>query len=160
MGRIEAHLAELGLELPPRTATPPGFTIPFAWVRTHSGRAFVSGHGALDSTGKPVGPFGKVPTRVSVADARLSARHAALAALSSLEAALGNLDRITAWLTVSGYVNADPGFTQTTTVINGFSDLIIELYGPEAGRHARTAIGVTALPLDMCVVVSAEVVIA
>jgi len=58
---------------------------------------------------------------------------------------------------VHGMINAEPGYGQTTNVINGFSDLIVELYGEDVGRHARTAIGVAALPLNLCVVIAAEV---
>lgn len=62
-----------------------------------------------------------------------------------------------AWLTVSGHVNAEPGYAQTTAVINPVSELLLDLYGPEAGAHARTAIGVAALPLNLPVVISAEI---
>ena len=61
------------------------------------------------------------------------------------------------WLTVNGYVNAEPGYRQTTAVINPCSELILDVYGTEAGAHARSAIGVASLPLDLPVVVSAEV---
>jgi hypothetical protein len=64
---------------------------------------------------------------------------------------------VTAWLMVQGMVNAEPGYGQTTNVIDGFSDLIVDLYGEEAGQHARTAIGVAALPLNLSVVIAAEV---
>jgi hypothetical protein len=57
---------------------------------------------------------------------------------------------------VYGMVNADPGYPQTTNVINGFSDLILELYGQEAGEHARMAVGMAALPLNVCVTIAAE----
>ena len=70
-----------------------------------------------------------------------------------------DLDRVTAWLMVYGLVNADPDFTLTTNVINGFSDLILELYGPEAGRHARMAPGLATLPLGVPVTIAAEVAI-
>jgi enamine deaminase RidA (YjgF/YER057c/UK114 family) len=76
--------------------------------------------------------------------------------LSSLKANLGDLDRVTAWLMVNGFVNAEPGYPQTTAVMNPFSELIVDLYGPEAGAHARTAIGVAALPLSLPVVIAAE----
>ena len=79
---------------------------------------------------------------------------AALAMLGNLKGELGDLDRLTAWLTVTGTVNAAPDFGQTTDVVNGFSDLVLELYGPEAGTHARTASGVATLPLP--VVISAK----
>ena len=74
-------------------------------------------------------------------------RLATLAILSSLKASLGDLDRVTAWLMVNGFINAEPGYSQTTGVMNPLSDLILELYGTEAGAHARTAIGVATSPV-------------
>jgi hypothetical protein len=88
------------------------------------------------------------------------AANTALSVLGSLQRALGDLDRVTAWLMVYGMVNADPGYSQTTHAINGFSDLIVDLYGPEVGAHARVAVGMAALPLDNAVVIAAEVAVA
>jgi enamine deaminase RidA (YjgF/YER057c/UK114 family) len=155
--RIEQRLEELGLVLPEASKLPPGIKISFSWVRVRGNRAFVSGHGALAPDGSPAGPFGKVPNEVSVEEAQASARNTALSMLGSLKRALGDLDRVTAWLMVNGMVNAEPGYGQTTNVINGFSDLIVDLYGNDAGQHARTAIGVATLPLNLCVVIAAEV---
>ena len=77
--------------------------------------------------------------------------------LASLKRATGNLDRIAAWLIVQGNINADPGYPHTTQVMNPVSELLIELFGSEVGAHARTAIGMAALPLNLRVVVAAEV---
>ncbi len=156
---IERKLKSLGLVLPAPTKAPLGLVIPFAWVRTFGGRAYVSGHGPLAPDGSPAGPFGRVGAEVSPEQAYAAARSATLAMLSSLKHELGDLDRVVAWLVVSGMVNVAPGFTQTTKVINGCSDLLLELYGSEAGRHARTAIGMAQLPLDYPVVIAAEVAI-
>ena len=120
-------------------------------------RAFVSGHGPLALDGTPAGPFGKVPSEVPLEAAQTSARLTALAVLTSLKEAIGDLDRIVAWGIVNGFVNADPGYELTTLVLNPFSDLILELFGPEIGAHARTAIGVATVPLNLPLVVSAEV---
>ncbi len=79
--------------------------------------------------------------------------------LGALRSTLGSLDRIRDWVMVSGFVNADPGYPQTTAVLNPVSDLLIEVFGVH-GRHARTAIGVAALPLNLPVVMSAELLIA
>jgi hypothetical protein len=79
--------------------------------------------------------------------------------LASLKSALGDLDRVAAWLTISGYVNAEPGYAHTTAAMNPASELIVDLYGADGGTHARTAIDVVALPLNL-VVISAEVEIA
>ncbi|HZI64355.1 MAG TPA: RidA family protein, partial [Thermoanaerobaculia bacterium] len=73
--------------------------------------------------------------------------------------ALGSLDRVASWLRVFGMVNAAPGFQQLPLVINGFSELIVELYGPERGRHARSAVGLAELPLGIPVEIEAEVAI-
>jgi len=158
--KVERRLEELGLTLPASAALPAGVEIPFAWVRLRGNRAYVSGHGALDPGGSPVGPFGSVPNEVSLEDGQRSARLATLAMLASLKSVLGDLDRVTAWLIISGYVNAEPGYAQTTAVMNPVSALILDLYGTDVGTHARTAIGVAALPLNLPVVISAEVEIA
>lgn len=157
---IEAKLQALGLVLPAAPKVPPGFTFSFAWTRIRGNRVYVAGHAAQAPDGTFVGPFGKVPSEVSLADAQAAARATALSMLGSLKRALGDLDRITAWLMVYGMVNADSGYAQTTNAINGFSDLILELYGPEVGEHARIAVGMATLPLNNAVTIAAEVEIA
>lgn len=157
--RIERRLEELGLVLPQAAKVPPGMKIPFAWVRLHGDRAYVSGHGPLNPDGTPMGPFGRVGAEVSAAQAQAAARVTTLAMLSSLKASLGDLDRIAAWLVVSGMVNVAPGFTETTSVINGCSNLLLEVFGPEVGAHARTAIGMAMLPLNLPVIIAAEVAV-
>ena len=155
--KVEQRLEALGLQLPDSMKLPPGVKIPFAWVRVRGNRAFVSGHGALNADGSPAEPFGKVPTEVSLEQAQESARLGTLSILSSLKAALGDLDRVAAWLMVNGFVNAEPGYPHTTAVMNPLSDLLIDLYGTEVGAHARTAIGVATVPLNLPVVITAEV---
>jgi enamine deaminase RidA (YjgF/YER057c/UK114 family) len=154
---IERKLEASGLILPAPTSLPAGVQIPFAWVRVRGHRAFISGHGALNTDGSPAAPFGKVPSEVTLEEAQQSATFALLAILSSIKDAVGDLDRVTAWLSISGHVNADPGYPQTTAVINPVSDLILELYGDTVGAHARTAIGVAALPINLPVVIAAEI---
>jgi enamine deaminase RidA (YjgF/YER057c/UK114 family) len=156
---IERRLAELGLELPEPMTPPPGAELPFPWVRVWNGRAFVSGHGPLMPDGSMPEVLGKVGAEVSEEDAYLAARSTALAILASLRRELGDLDRVTAWLRVFGMVNTAPGFTRTPLVINGFSDLILELWGPEAGAHSRSAVGMAELPFRIPVEIEAEVAI-
>lgn len=155
--QVEAKLHEMGLELPAPIKVPPGFTIPFSWTRVRGNRMYISGHAPLEADGTYSGPSGKVPSEVSLEEAQQVARKVALAMLSSVKRELGDLDRVTAWLMINGMVNANPGYPQTTLVINGFSEVILELYGPEIGQHARTAVGMAALPFNSPVIVAAEV---
>ena len=155
--RVEAKLEELGLALPGPTETPPGLVLPFSWVRVRGDRAYVSGHVPLNPDGSFVGPVGKVGADVSDEQGYEAARLTALAILASLKRALGDLDRVGAWLRVFGMVNSAPGFDRQPNVINGFSDLILELYGPEVGDHARSAVGMAGLPLGMPVEIEAEI---
>jgi len=85
-----------------------------------------------------------------------AARLAALAILGSLKRELGDLDRVVRWLRVFGMVNSAPGFDQQPSVINGFSDLILDLYGSQAGQHTRSAVGMAELPFRIPVEVEAE----
>ena len=156
---VEAKLQSLGLVLPEPTRLPPGVQIPFAWVRSYGDRIYLSGHGPLTADGSVAGPFGRVGAEVSAEEAHGAARSATLAILASLKRELGDLDRIAAWLMVSGLVNVAPGFTETTKVINGCSELLVELFGPEVGHHARTAIGVAQLPMNFAVALAAEVAV-
>jgi enamine deaminase RidA (YjgF/YER057c/UK114 family) len=156
--KIEQRLTELGLQLP-APLKPTGVKLPFPWVRVQGNRAFVSGHGPLAADGSLAKPVGKVGDQVSPDQAYDAAKLVALAMLSSLKQTLGDLDRVTAWLRVFGMINSAPGFVDTPSVINGFSDLIIELWGPDAGSHARSAVGVAALPFDIPVEIEAEVLI-
>jgi hypothetical protein len=126
---VERRLDELGLTLPAPTALPPEVEITFAWVRVRCNRAYASGHGTLAADGSPAGPFGKVPSEVTLQEAQHSARLATLAVLASLKAALSDLDRVSARLMVTGSL-------------------------------ARTAIGVATVPLNLPVVIAAEVEIA
>lgn len=155
--QVEAKLQTLGLVLPAAPKVPPGINISFAWIRKHGNRIYLSGHSAQAPDGSYVGPFGKVPTEVSLEAAQEAARSTALSMLASLKRELLDLDRVTAWLMVYGMVNAEPGYAQTTNAINGFSDLIVELYGPEVGQHARIAVGMATLPLNNAVTIAAEV---
>jgi enamine deaminase RidA (YjgF/YER057c/UK114 family) len=130
--------------------------LPFAWVRVRANRAYISGHIALNPDGSVAQPLGKVGAEVTAEEGYQSARRVALAHLASLKRALGDLDRVTAWLRVFAMVNAAPGFNQTPLITNGYSDLILELYGPEVGMHARSSIGMM-IPLNAPVNCEAEV---
>ncbi len=154
---IEAKLEALGLALPAPVKTPAGVRLPFAFVRVRGNRAYISGHGPQNPDGSLAQPLGKVGAEVSLEEGYQAARLTAISMLASLKRQLGDLDRVTAWLKVFGMVNSAPGFTQQPAVINGFSDLILELYGVEAGQHARSAVGMAALPFGLPVEIEAEV---
>jgi enamine deaminase RidA (YjgF/YER057c/UK114 family) len=154
---VEARLEELGLVLPEPLKAPPGLHLPFSWVRVRGDRAYVSGHGAQNPDGSLAGPFGKVGAEVSLEQGYEAARLTALSVLGNLKRVLGDLDRVSAWLRVFGMVNSAPGFNQQPSVINGFSELIIEVYGREVGDHARSAVGMAELPLGLPVEIEAEV---
>jgi len=154
---VEQRLEDLGLRLPKPMAPPPGYAFPFALVRVSGGQAYVSGHGPADGTDYLL--QGKVGETLSVEQGYEAARLAALSMLAGLKETLGDLDSITGWLRAVGYVNCTPGFPHTFQVLNGFSDLIVDLWG-DAGRHARAAPGVTALPFNVPIVVDATVELA
>jgi enamine deaminase RidA (YjgF/YER057c/UK114 family) len=156
VGAIEERLAELGLTLPAPPAAPPGVVLPFEFVRLHGGLAYVSGHGPLD--GDRVLVTGSVGAEVSVEQAYEAARATALSMLASLRRELGDLDRVTEWLKLLGFVKCAEGFNGTPAAVNGFSDLILELWG-DAGRHSRSAIGAGELPWGMPVEVEAVVAV-
>ncbi len=153
----EARLQQLGLTLPEPMNVPPGVTLPFPWVRVRGNRAYISGHPPQNVDGSLAAPLGKVDADVSLEEGYQAARLTALSILGSLKRELGDLDRVTAWLRVFGMVNSAPGFNRQPQVINGFSDLILEVYGPERGLHARSAVGMAELPFGISVEIEAEV---
>ncbi len=157
MSVIDTRLAALGLVLPPALALPPGMVLPFPWVRVVGSRALVSGHAPLNLDGSLAGPFGKVGQDVTLEQAQASARLVGLAILGSLRRELGSLDRIAAWTRVFGMVSSAPGFGQQPAVINGFSELILEVFGATVGAHARSAVGMAELPFNLPVEIEAEV---
>ena len=134
-----------------------GMLLPFQFVRVLDGRAYISGHGPQNPDGSIAAPLGKVGRDVTLEQGYVAARLTALAMLGSLKRVLGDLDRVRAWGRVFGMVNSAPGFNRQPAVINGFSDLILELYGAEAGAHSRSAVGVAELPFDMPVEIEGEV---
>ncbi|CAN7147277.1 RidA family protein [Variovorax paradoxus] len=156
MARIEQRLATLGLVLPPPVTPPPGVVLPFAFVRIAGRRAIISGHGPLNADGTIAAPLGKLGRELTVEQGYAAARLTALAMLGSLQRALGDLDRITAWTRVFGMVASAPGFDRQPAVINGFSDLVLELFGPEIGAHARSAVGMAELPFNLPVEIEGE----
>ena len=160
MARIEERLTALGLVLPAAFKPPPGLILPFQFVRLMGILVLISAHGSQNADGSIAGPLGKLGRELTLEQGYAAARLTAMSILANLKRALGDLDRISAWGRVFGMVNSAPGFNKQPSVINGFSDLIIELYGPVAGAHARSAVGMAELPFDMPVEIEADAEIA
>jgi enamine deaminase RidA (YjgF/YER057c/UK114 family) len=150
--KIEAKLEALGLILPAPLVPPGNFEL----VTMHGGLAYVAGHGPFD--GSTLLVEGLVGRDLTIDQAYEAARLTTLSILASLKRELGELDRVTRWLRAVGYVHCAPGFAQNAAVVNGFSDLIVELWG-EAGRHARSAPGQGPSPLNVPIIVDAIVAV-
>lgn len=131
--------------------------MPFPWIRIVGTRALISGHGPTNADGSIAQPLGKVGGDVSQEQAYTAARLTGLAILGSLKRELGDLDRIAAWSRVFGMVNSAPGFNKQPAVINGFTDLILDVFGMETGAHARSAVGLAELPFSIPVEIEGEV---
>jgi enamine deaminase RidA (YjgF/YER057c/UK114 family) len=137
----ETKLAALGLELP---AVPAPVAAYVPAVRT--GR-FVYTAGQVPMVDGKLLLTGKVGAEVSAAEAKALARTAALNALAAVASVTGGLSAVTRVVKMTGFVASDPGFTGQPQVVNGASELLLEVFG-EAGRHARSAVGTSVLPLD------------
>ena len=153
----EARLAELGLTLPAPTQLPPGLTLPFSFINLRGNRALISGHPKSNPDGSIGGPYGTLGTDMTTDQGYREAREVALSVLANLKAEISELSRVTGWVRVFGMVTSAPGYTEQHLVLNGFSDLIIDVFGPEIGRHARSAIGVAGLPMGFAMEIEAEV---
>jgi enamine deaminase RidA (YjgF/YER057c/UK114 family) len=149
-GSADERLAELGLVLPEIPATP--FTPRLRPVAILGEMAFVSGIG-------PIGVRGAVGREISTEDGYAAARLTALYMFRQIVDALGALDRVERWVKVLGFIRSAPDFGDQPSVLNGFSDLVVEVYGEERGLCARSAIGTSDLPLGMPVEVEAIVVV-
>jgi len=143
-GRIEARLKELGIALP-QAAAPAANYVPFVVT---GNLVFVSGQ--LPVEGGQLKHKGIVGADVSVEDAHKAARLCALNLIAQAKAAVGDLDMVARVVKLSGFVASAPGFTDQPKVVNGASDLMVEIFG-EPGRHARAAVGVASLPLGVSV---------
>jgi enamine deaminase RidA (YjgF/YER057c/UK114 family) len=150
---VDARLAELGISLP----TPATPVANYVTARISGDHLYLSGH-----VGKRDGQVvsGRVGDAVSRDDAYVLARSTAVDMLATVRAALGTLDRVARVVKVSGFINSAPDFTEQPAVLNGVSDLLVEVFGLERGRHARTAVGVSQLPLGAAIEVEAVFAIA
>jgi enamine deaminase RidA (YjgF/YER057c/UK114 family) len=153
-GTTEERLGELGITLP-TPASPVANYVPF--VRTGA-LLFISGQLCLDADGRLVAR-GKLGAGVSIEHGQSAARACAVNVLAQAKAALGDLDRIKRVVRLGGFINSDPSFLDGPKVMNGASDLVVAVLG-EAGRHARTTVGVAVLPADAAVEVEAVLEVA
>jgi enamine deaminase RidA (YjgF/YER057c/UK114 family) len=150
----DARLRALGLELP-ELSVPRGH---YVRARRDGSTLYLAGHGpAPDADGLRM--TGKVGGELTLEQGYEAARRAGLGLLATLATELGDLSRVEAVLRLFGMVNVAPGFVALPSVIDGCSDLLVAVFGPEVGRHARSAIGVAALPYDLAVEIEAVVAI-
>lgn len=153
-GTIDAALARLGITLPDAPA-PAANYVPFV---VQDGLVYVSGQISKGPDGLILGRLG---ADMEIPAGQAAARACALALLAQLRAACGgDLDRVKKVVKLGGFVNSTPDFTGQPQVVNGASDLMVEVFGPEIGSHARAAVGVAALPFGVAVEVEAIFAIA
>lgn len=144
-GKIDSHLNDLGIELPEAPA-PAANYVPF--VQTGN-LVFISGQISVDDNGLILGKLGESMSDVNGVAA---ARRCGMALLAQLKSACGgDLDRVTRVVKLGGFVNCTPDFTSHPQIINGCSDLMVEVFGPAIGSHARAAVGTSSLPLGVAV---------
>jgi enamine deaminase RidA (YjgF/YER057c/UK114 family) len=144
-GLVEKKLSGLGIVLPV-PATPIANYV--GSVRTGA-LLFVSGQVCLESGGKLVAK-GKLGENVSIEDGQRAARACAINLLAQVKLAVGDLDKVVRVVRLGGFINSDPAFLDGPKVMNGASDLVVEVFG-DKGRHARSTVGVASLPLDAAV---------
>ena len=152
-GSIEAErrVRELNLKLPP-VPKPAATYVPY--VRSGN-MLYMAGNGPLQENGKYV--TGKVGQDLTVKEGKAAARLTAISMLGAVREALGSLDQVVQVVKVLGMVNATPDFTQHSQVINGFSDLLVEVFGKKAGTAARCAVGMGSLPINLAVEIEATI---
>jgi len=144
-GKIESKLAELGVTLP--VAASPKVAKILNW-KIAGDLLFVSGQ--VPRIDNEISFIGKVGREYSLEQGQLAARTSALMVLACIKDALGDLDRVTEIVRIKGYINVDPDFTDVSAVLNGASELFIDVYG-DPGRHARTAVGVASMPFGVAI---------
>jgi enamine deaminase RidA (YjgF/YER057c/UK114 family) len=155
----ESRLEQLGLKMPQPAKLPEGLRLPFEFVNIRGDRALFSGHPKSAMDGSIAGPFGVVGADFTTDQGYVEAREVALSVFANLKAEIGELSRIVGWVRVLGMVTSAPGYSEQHAVVNGFSDLVIEVFGQDVGRHARSAIGVSGLPLGFAMEIEGEVLI-
>lgn len=151
---IDDKFNALGLTLPTPMQTA---TLPFELYRIDGQMLYLSGHVPINADGSIAKPLGKVGAELTAEEAYDAARKVTLGMFATIVQAVGSLDRVAGWLKVFGMVNVAPGFNAIPPVINGCSDLILEVFGPEVGAHTRSAVGMAELPFGVPVEIEAQV---
>jgi len=144
-GKIESKLAEMGVTLP--IAASPKVAKILNW-KIAGDLLFVSGQ--VPRIDNEISFIGKVGQEYSLEEGQLAARTSALMVLACIKEALGDMDRVTEIVRIKGYINVDPDFTDVSAVLNGASELFIDVYG-DPGRHSRTAVGVASMPFGVAI---------
>jgi enamine deaminase RidA (YjgF/YER057c/UK114 family) len=160
MSKIDRRLEELGIALPQPWALPPGVVVPASLIKVRGKRVVISGHVPTNPDGSVAAPLGRVGAEVSPDEAYEAARRSMLSILASLKAKLGDLDQIAAWVRITGMFVPANGFTGFPQALNGASELLQKLFGPDVADHARLAIGVAALPFNAPLEIDGEVELA
>lgn len=153
-GNPEAMLDSLGIELP----TPPAPVANYVRSVRTGDLVFLAGHGPLQADGSYV--TGKVGRDLTTEEGYEAARLTGIALLASLKAEIGNLNKVKRIVKVVGMVNATDDFTEQPNVINGHSDLMVAVFGEERGKHARSAVGMVSLPINIAVEIEMTVEVA
>jgi hypothetical protein len=158
--QIEIKLSQMGLALPAEMKAPPGLSITWRQVRVVGTRGVIAGHGPRAEDGSPFGRSGKVGADLTVEEGYDAARATGLGILGDLKRELGDLDRIISWVRVFGMVNSAPGFFAQPRVIDGFTDLMVALWGEDAAICPRAVGGMAELPGNAPVIIEGEVELA
>jgi hypothetical protein len=157
---VEAKLAELGLELPEPMWLPEGVRPLWRQVKVIGTRAVIAGHGPRQLDGTPPAGGGKIGADLTPEAGYQAARSAALGVLGDLKREIGDLDRVVAWVRVFGLVNSAPGFVGQARVIDGFTELMVSLYGEDIAICPRAVAGAAELPFGSPVIIEGEVELA
>ena len=152
----DEKVSELGIALPGPLPIPPGMDVPLAFIQVIGKRVLVSGHGPQETDGSIAQPLGKLGADLTVEQGAEAAYKTALAMLGTIQREIGELNKIKRWVKVLGMVNSAPEFTDQISVINGFSNTIIDIFGRECGLCTRSAVGMASLPFGIPVEVEAE----
>ena len=152
-------LQELGLKLPKSTKLPEGLHLPFKFVKIRGERVLFSCHPKNAMDCNIAGHFAVLGGYITTEQGYAEAREMALAVLANIKVAIGELSRIIGWVHVFGMVTSAPGFAYQHIVANGFSEVVIDIFGKDVSRHARSAIDVFGLPPGFAMEIEGEVVI-